>query len=56
MLDRVTRIWRREGIATVVAEREVSVGMSLVFNAPFRFEGIASVYAGSNDPEIARNW
>jgi hypothetical protein len=29
--------------------------MSLVFNAAKRFEEIASVYAGPDDPQIARN-
>jgi len=33
----------------------VSVGLSLVFNAAFRLDGIASVYARPNDPQIARN-
>ena len=32
----------------------MSVGMSLVFNAAFRLDGIASVYAGPNDPQIGR--
>jgi hypothetical protein len=45
----------RGWIATVVVEAEVSVGMSLVFNATSRLEEIASVYAGSNDPQISRN-
>ena len=30
----------------------MSVGMFLVFNATFRLDGIASVYAGPNDPQI----
>jgi hypothetical protein len=49
------RRWRRGGIVSVVVEREVSFGMSLVFNVPFRLDGIASVYAGPNDPQIGRN-
>jgi len=32
----------------------VSVGMSLVFNAAFRLERIASVYAAPNDPQIGQ--
>jgi hypothetical protein len=31
----------------------VSVGMSLVFNVSIRLDGIASIYAGPNDPQIA---
>jgi hypothetical protein len=60
-LESLVKRWRRGGIATVVAEEEVrvgglvSVGRSLVFNAPLRLEGIVSVYASSNDPQIARN-
>jgi hypothetical protein len=44
-------------IATVAVETEVrvvSVGMTLVFNAAFRLEGIAGVYAGPNDPQIGQ--
>jgi len=41
--------WRRGRIATAVAEKEVRVGMSLVFNAAFRLDEIASVCAGPND-------
>lgn len=46
------------GFATVVVEREVrivGVGMSLVFNTALLFEGIPSVYAGSNGPQIEQN-
>ena len=32
----------------------MSVGMSLVFNAASRLEGIVGVYAGSNDAQIAK--
>jgi len=47
--------WRRGGLQTAVAEKEVRVGMSLVFNAAFRLDEIASVCAGPNDPEIGQD-
>jgi hypothetical protein len=43
------------GIVSVVVEKEVRVGMSLVFNAASRLEEIANVYAGPNDPQIGQN-
>jgi hypothetical protein len=49
------KIWRRREIATVVVEREVSVGISPVFNAVFRVGGIASAYAGRKARQIAGN-
>ena len=30
------------------------IGVYLVFNAAFRLDGIASVYAGPNDPQIGQ--
>lgn len=59
MLDAATRIWRRGGGLYPLLLRGrrglVSVGMSLVFNVSIRLDGIASVYAGPNDPQIAGN-
>jgi len=57
---RFRKIWRKGGLQPLLLKGEVrvgglvSVGMSLVFNAAFRLDGIASVYAGPNDPQIGQ--
>ena len=41
------------GDCTVVVESEVSVGMSLVFNAASRFEGILNIHKDLKSPGIS---